>query len=499
MSQRISRRAILRGLGGTALALPFLASWRGESGWGVFNVPEAKADTGTPKRVVFFVSCLGSLYEYFTPRNTSADGTSFELAEIMAPLAPYKDKLTVLTGVNMASVHYQYTQNNDQGFAAHDFGSAHVLSSILHERSEIPWGPNWTYARPKGPSIDQAIARRIGANSRFPSLIVGDAPPEGRGVFVGNADGNDLPRDKDPIGLYNRVFKDFEGDPEAQERRRKGKLAAVSNALPAYRHLSTRLSARDKLILDQHMDSLSAMEKRLQLTSTCTKPDAPTGEYFINGEVRNPNAPPAGPYADLFELGAIAMGCDMTRVMVFGMNGNGAAMSEMIPRLGELGLGGEDFHSITHAEPGETNRIEGLKDLHVWRMGQLAKFVEKLATTVDVDGRMMLDNTCIVHVSEMITGAHDMLPTTQRAWMQQTGRARPLGLPVFLLGGLGGSLKTNLHLDLSKGDTYGSELGKYSHGELYLTIARAMGIGEADMPTFGQAEVCKRVISEILA
>ena len=502
MSHRIARRAILRGLGGTALALPFLASWRGDSGWGVFNVPTALAAGGkTPKRVVFIVNQLGSLYEYFTPRNTSADGKSFDLAEIMQPFAAYKNRLAVLTGVNMASVKWQ-DEHGGLGFGPHNDGSAHVLSSQSYNRSPVPWGEGWPYARPKTPSIDQAIASFLGKDTRFASLCVGDAPPEGQGVFVATGNDQDLSRSNSPQAIYDRVFKDFEGDPKEQERRTKGKLAAVSNALPAYKHLSTRLSARDKLILDQHMDSLSDIEKRLKLTSACVKPSKPdpSKQYYVNGEFRNPDGPPEGPYDDLYALAAVALGCDMTRVMVLGISGQAADTAAMVPKHKDYFSGGlPNFHELSHAEPGQTAMINGFRDALIWRSTKLAKFVDKLATTVDTDGRMMLDNTIIVHTSEMITGAHDLLANSQRAWFGSPGPSKPVGLPMFVIGPTDGPLKSGIHLNLTGTDTYGTSLGKYSHGEVFLTIARAMGITEAQMPTFGNPEVCKRVVSELLA
>jgi len=106
-----------------------------------------------------------------------------------------------------------------------------------------------------------------------------------------------------------------------------------------------------------------------------------------------------------------------------------------------------------------------------------------------------LENTCIVHISELLTGLHDMVPNPDN---QDPIDYRPSGLPIFLLGGLGDRLKTGRHFDFRGGTSYLGVPGKYSHGELFLTLARAAGMDASMLPTFGEPEVCKRVISEIL-
>jgi hypothetical protein len=161
-----------------------------------------------------------------------------------------------------------------------------------------------------------------------------------------------------------------------------------------------------------------------------------------------------------------------------------------------------DPHSYSHATWNEPQNQAIWRELQIWRLQHLARFADRLSKMTDVDGRSVLDNTVIVHLTDIMTGLHDTIPKQEWGYSNPMESpppgSRPLGLPIFLLGGLGGALKTGLHLDLSKGDTYGDALGKYSHGELLLTIARAMGVSAAQLPTFGDAEVCKRTISEIM-
>lgn len=510
MSRKIARRSLLTGLGGASLALPFLSSWRGDSGWDVLNVPVALADDGRPRRIIFWAGMLGSLHQYWTPKNTSADGKNWDLNAIMQPLAPYKDKLTVLTGVNYASLYKQQGANGE-----HTSGAAHMLTSSPF-RFTYPWGPSTPFAESYGPSIDQVIAKRVGENSRFRSLWIGDPSPHAN-TEVRGEDGSVPNRYRDPARYFDLLFKDLQGSVAEKERTRASRLSVVSAALPGYKHLASRLSPSDKLVLDEHFQGLSEMERRLKLADSCSPPARPA--TFVGPDGTEWNSAGEGPYDDLFSLSASALACQLTNVMTVSFAGYGANPRDpaVLPNYASYGLDsshdGYDFHAYSHAMYTETAPTLALRDIHVWRMKKLAKFVEKLNTTIDIDGRPMLDNTCIVHVSDIMTGLHDVIPGQRWGYSNTdpayTGGSKtpaqagvpdgvPKGIPMFLLGGLGDRIKTGLHLDLTANNTYGPLLGKYSHGELYLTLARAMGIDAGALPSFGDSDVCKNLMSEIL-
>jgi hypothetical protein len=85
--KRLSRRTVLRGAG-AVLALPFLEAM------------QARAQTAPPKRLVLFFSPNGTVYDRWAPTPTP---TGFTLSPILAPLAPFQSKLTVLGNLDMAS------------------------------------------------------------------------------------------------------------------------------------------------------------------------------------------------------------------------------------------------------------------------------------------------------------------------------------------------------------------------------------------------------------
>src|SRR5262245_16779977 len=87
----LSRRTILRGLGGVAIGLPLLDAMRGRS---------ASAGFGKPKRLIVMYTPNGTIAHNFWP---TGSGSDFELSPILAPLAPFKKELLILRGIDMLS------------------------------------------------------------------------------------------------------------------------------------------------------------------------------------------------------------------------------------------------------------------------------------------------------------------------------------------------------------------------------------------------------------
>lgn len=477
MSRTVSRRAILTGARGLALALPFLSSWRKESGFGVLSPRAARADgSGAPKRLIFWVAPWGTYHDLWTP------GPDFTLNKLMEPLAPLRDKLTVLTGVNCTSLYAQNGRNSN-----HDLGGSNMLTSAGYDIT-YPWGPTAPFHHARGPSIDRVVADKIKSPTKFSSLFVGDGSDHHHTV-VQDLAGNDLAPVYYPNQLFDQLFGDYSADGDARVRARLGRGSVLDAVLPSYQHLATRVSATDKRAVDEHLASIRELEKRVKNATVCVPPAKPGSETL---------------YDDFVDLMAAAMACDLTRVATMSMAGQRAKMRSIVDMdaLKPPNPDG-DAHFYSHIHWNDPGNQAVYREFLLWRMRLLARFAQKLDSMPDVDGRSVLDNTCIVHTSDVATGLHDSFPLQEWGYSNVMYDAppgsRPKGMPFLYLGGLGGTLKTGKHFDLSAGDTYGTALGKYSHGELYLTIARAMGISASELPSFGNKAVCKQTISEILA
>ena len=87
-TQGLSRRRFIQGLGGGALALPFLEYFSGPGS--AFAADEA------PKRLIVIAHHQGWVPDDLVPQIVNGE---LVLGEQLAALAPYKDKLSILTGI----------------------------------------------------------------------------------------------------------------------------------------------------------------------------------------------------------------------------------------------------------------------------------------------------------------------------------------------------------------------------------------------------------------
>ena len=101
-----------------------------------------------------------------------APTTDFTLSPILEPLAPFKNDIVVLRGVNMESSNARYGPIAN----VHDQGMTHMLTADRPGQGagRARGGPTTSSTgRPGGPSIDQHIAPAIGGATLLPSLELG--------------------------------------------------------------------------------------------------------------------------------------------------------------------------------------------------------------------------------------------------------------------------------------------------------------------------------------
>jgi hypothetical protein len=144
--KRISRRAVLRGMGAT-LALPFLdamvPAWRG-----------ARVAAATPAmRFGAFYVGNGMNMSKWTP---SASGPLAECPPILSPLSAFKDRLLVVSGL--------------------DSKEAEVKDGGPHPAAQTTWLTGTRAKRTEGPdihagvSMDQLVAKQYGKETQLTSL-----------------------------------------------------------------------------------------------------------------------------------------------------------------------------------------------------------------------------------------------------------------------------------------------------------------------------------------
>jgi hypothetical protein len=437
----LPRRSFLRGslgaLGTASIALPLLPSLR-EAHAGAAPGPKRLAILYTPDG--FHQSRADPQREdLWTPTQT---GSAFELGPLLEPLAAHRDDLLVVSGL-------EQTAGPE---LAHDAvnclltGTPVVLAGLLGKVGG-------------GPSIDQAIAQQLPADTRFASLELGAFTRVSQYPRLSfRAAAEAVPTDDDPRSVFDRVFAEFAPGEGADgltpgqllRARRLSVLDAVRAELASVR---ARAGAEDRVRLDAHVDKIREIETTLANTQDleCSIPEAPADH--------DPERIELTPTVLRLqtELLAMSLVCDLTRVGTLVLGGGQSGL--VYSWLGQT----QPHHEVTHDLRGD-----GEHDSSRWHASLLADLLDLLAAAPEGDGRV-LDNTVVMWCTDVAGG----FTHSQRDHA------------VVLAGSCGGAFTTGRHVRYSDGARY---------NDLLLTLMHAMGI---DAATFGDPNHCTGPLREL--
>jgi hypothetical protein len=407
----IPRRTFLRGAGAT-VALPLLDAM----------VPALSAQSTTAaapvRRLGFVYIPNGAVMQQWTPAET---GSGFALSPILQPLAPYKDQLTVVTGL----AHGQAEPLGD-GNGEHSRASATWLNGVHPKQTE---GADVQ----AGMTADQIAAAGLGQDTPLPSLelaidldgLVGNCENGYSCVYLNTVAWRSattpLPMENNPRVVFERLFGDG-GTTEqrvAEMRRDRSILDSVTDDLAA---LEREVGGGDRARIDQYLDSVRALERRIQLaeaqSATVELPD-------LDRPVGIPDT-----YEDhvklMFDLLALAYQADLTRVFTF-MLGRELG-GRTYPHLGVP----DPHHGLSHHR-NDPEKLDKLARINTYHMGLFAHFLENLQSTSDGDGSL-LDHSMVMYgggLGDSNDHAH-------------------FDLPELVVGGGGGRLRGGRHLRYPK-------------------------------------------------
>lgn len=488
-----SRRSFLRGTAGAILALPFLEALPG---------PVARA-ADLPRRMITFHRAWGTVPSHWTPDGV---GTDFTLREIMQPLDGLKSrgKLSVITGVSMDSAQAQY-----EGSGSHPCGENHALTARFQRNEtfrcikwvdgtdrEVPIGSYREcsdgnldiFGGPGGDSIDTVIAENTWSGTRLKHLVVGRG---GSLTSKLNPDGTvgNVPAIQDAVSLFDTLFADASTDTAAFEATRRRRSSILDHARGEMESLRARVSSRDREQLEAHYTAIREIELGLDAARrACSVPERPGGDLRFEGTQWIENMHLA------HRLIAMALACDVTRNVSIFWHTDGVPLETLRGLDGRIHA---DPHGEgSHAFPGDTARVDNAVALHKVFMGLFAHLADELDSPerLESGGSTVLDNACLLHTSDMTTGLHTFKAGVG-AWTIRDGNQYARGMPYLYAGSAGGALRTNQHVVLDD-DSYD---GLHNHGELFLTIARAVGVSEEALPSFGEPDLCRGTIDALLA
>jgi hypothetical protein len=405
-STRISRRTVLRGLG-TAISLPLLEAMLPTTALGsVVAEP--------PRRMAFIFFPLGAWMPYWMP---TREGQDYLMTPCLEPMAEHRKDMIVFGGLTCDKANA-----NGDGAGDHARAGGAFLTGVQPKKTA---GANFQ----AGISADQLAAARLGDRTRFRSIEM--AIDRYRGT--GNCDSGyscvyehtlswrnattPLPTEVNPRQIFNRLFADRPSDPETTERN-EVRVSVLDAVMEDARNLNRQLGGSDQRKLDQFLSGIREVEQRIVRADQLNQVNVPSS--YVR---------PSGVPSDLTEhirlmcdLMVLAFQTDVTRIATFMLAREGSDQ-----RYRMVGVN-EGHHTISHHQNRPAN-LAKLKAINVFFNQQLAYLTGKLKAIKEGNGTL-LDN-CMIAFGSAIADpnrhSHD-------------------NLPVLLVGGGGGTLRTGRYI-----------------------------------------------------
>lgn len=409
--KHISRRSVLRGTG-AAIALPLLDAM----------IPAGTALAQTAAAPKSRLGCIyiphGATMDKWAP---AAEGRAFEFSEILAPLAPHRERICIVSGLAHALV--APWDGEDTGGAENHVRAAAVFLSGAH-----PVKGDHALV---GQTVDQLAAQRVGQDTPLPSVEL-SIEPLGlncdadftcayRNTLSWKTATLPLPMENNPQLVFEKLFGDGGTDAERRERREQAKslLDSVREQVASF---DRGLPASDRARLADYLDEVREIERRVHLADSKLSADLdlPPAPYGVPDSFEE--------HLELmFDLQVLAYKAEITRIstlMLARENSNA-----FYPGSGVR----EGFHNASH-HSNERANMDQFAVINRYHIAQLAKFLDRLAATPDGDGTL-LDHSMILYGSSLSDGnEHNFDP-----------------LPIVLAGGASGRLEGGRHLRYAAG------------------------------------------------
>lgn len=428
---RVSRRAVLRGAG-VALALPWLES--------LARPARAQAAPPIKRFVAIFFPCGAP--DFWKPPVAGA-GDAWQLSSVLEPLGPLKSKVTVLSGLELAT-----TFNAD--------GSTSVEPS--HGRLPGGWltctdpgvvRSNLMVKEANGISVDQVMAAHsvFAGQTALPSLQIGlssclsycDGQPCSNSRNVSwQTPTKPLYKTTDPHQLFNQLAGVWSGSGGAARPLPAERASVLDAVKESTAVLRAKVSGGDQKRLDEFLEAVRSVEKDVvtlampQCQPLGGLPNFPVVDANFKDNVMGYNK---GLHADLMNrMLALALQCDRTRIVSYMLEDERSEfVCSHIPRrqfgpltsIASTGVCGE-WHGA-----GQSGDLDTFGSIVHWNVGKVGQLCQQLASMQEDDGQSVLDNSVIFLGAAMHGQDH------------QGDR-----LPSVVIGGGGGRLKTDQHLDL---------------------------------------------------
>ena len=432
MTKILSRRHFLRGLGGTALALPWLES-----------LAATGSASGVPLRMVQFYVPIGVVRRGFFPgeaddvipkgnlgnvmRSLGKQDPKFhakpltQLTPTLQPLERIKHKITLITGMD---------RTFQQGTDVHAQCASCFLSSAKPYTIE---GSAWPLDR----TLDHIVADHIGQTTPFRTLELScnSHKDNKESIYFDNISwygtGHLAPSIRDPRKVYRRLFS----------TRENSQYQAITDLVLEDAHdLKKDLGYIDRQKFAEYFESIRTIEKQMSRLETMKSElakvaiEEPPEAYL-----------PRGDYIRLMgDLMVVALQSGLTNVATFMVGPERWDTPYMFEGLFDKP---RSHHQMSH---NQTKMIDDLLKVDHFHMQQYVYLLEKMDKIEQADGTSLLDNTLMTYGSGLGDGSTHQYND----------------LPIIVAGG-GKRMQSGLHINMPEGTPLAN---------LWLTQARMLGL-----------------------
>ena len=401
----INKRLFLKGIG-TLIALPKFETFASDK---ELNIPT--------NRFAFVYIPNGVNIKDWNP---SSGDSNFILSKTLSPLEPLKSKVQIMSGFT----HEKAFANGD-GAGDHARASATFLTGCQARKTD------GTDIR-AGKSIDQVIADSVGDQTKLKSLEISCDTAR----FAGNCDSGyscayqyniswksavqPLAPESNPRLLFERLFgTESQSSFQERERRRLQSKSILDFVMDDAKTLHNQLGKNDKVKLEQYMDSIRSIEKKIENEERFRK------EYNIKNTFSEPRDYDSH-LSMMYELLFLAFQNDLTRVATFIVSHDGSNRSYPLIEVRD------GHHDLSHHQNNE-EKLNKITKINTYHVQHFYKFLNMLNSHKE-GNNSLLDNSTIIYGSGIGDG----------------NRHNHDNLPILLCGKGGGTLNSGRHVNVNK-------------------------------------------------
>ncbi|TXH07201.1 MAG: DUF1552 domain-containing protein [Candidatus Moraniibacteriota bacterium] len=352
----LSRRAMLRGTG-VAIGLPWLSAMQKA-------VHAADSEGESPKRFVAMTLGLGLLADNLNPKEAGRDYTPSRYLE---PLGDLREQLTVVSGTSHPGVS----------------GGHRAEASLLTAN------PVGSSGRAKNTiSLDQFMAKHLGNETRYSSLVVGSS---GTSSPSYTDNGAMVPALDSPAKIFELLFIDDSPNERAKQAERVREGRSIMDLVNAdARSLSKSLGAGDRERLSNYLDSVRELELRMAASQEWAEKPKPKVNMRRPIDIGNPNDF-IGRQRLMCSVLKLALETDSTRFVTYHLGGSGG----VVPVTGVE----EGYHSLSHHGMDE-EKLDQLALVELEIIKAWGDFLRELKG-VDDKGHSLLEQTSVLLTSNL--------------------------------------------------------------------------------------------------